>query len=90
MTNISQWNFTPVVSNKEQIFKIQILHQMKEISMKKSIDEIIDILVPKIPRIEKEPYYETIQNVMIKIRDLSGTNDQYFRRDRNYERLIHN
>ena len=40
---------------------------MKEISMKKSIDEIIDILVPKIPRIEKEPYYETIQNVMIKI-----------------------
>ena len=67
MTNISQWNFFPVVGNKEQIFKIQILHQMKEISLKKSIDEIIDILVPKIPRIEKEPYYETIQNVMIKI-----------------------
>ena len=40
---------------------------MNEISMKKSIDEIIDILVLKIPRIEKELYYETIQNVMIMI-----------------------
>ena len=63
---------------------------MNEISLKKSIDEIIDILVPKVLRIETEPYNETIQNMMIKIWDLSGTNDQYFRRDRNCYRLIHN
>ena len=67
MTNISRWNFIPVVSNKEQIFKIQTVHQMNEISLKKSIDEIIDILVPKVLRIEKEPYNGTIQNMMMQI-----------------------